>query len=288
MLRKNQFIARAAACCCGPIDVIEGLLPARRWRRGEARLQQLAHQSAQRFRRRFVGQRGGVDLGPVAQHGAEEVVGTGRELDRDALGARRLQRGAEQQLVHDQPGTLCQQLERGVGVRHARRPVVGKQQRAHHRSLVATRPRELGAACEQPGELARRGVHEHDLGTRRSIGDGLQEGRGRAARVDVADRQPARGEVRDLQRQGLDRIGQIHQCQLGRRARALGRIDDERVQLVFGEGRAQPLEHHAAEGDMRVRHHRHELDALAGEQAAQAVGLVQRHGLGIEVAHRRR
>ena len=56
---------------------------------------------------------------------------------------------------------------------------------------------------------------------------------------------------------------EVEQRHLAGRAGALGGVDHERVRAVLGEGGAQALEQHAAEGDVRVRDHRHEAQARA-------------------------
>jgi hypothetical protein len=112
---------------------------------------------------------------------------------------------------------------------------------------------------------------------RRGFDDGVKEGRGRTGRVDEADRQAARGHVGDTRRERLDALGQIEQGHLGMLARALAGIDDQRVLAVFGERRAEAFEHDAAERDVRVRDDRHQTHPRMREEAAQAIGLVERH-----------
>ena len=55
----------------------------------------------------------------------------------------------------------------------------------------------------------------------------------------------------------------------------LGGVDDQHLRAVRGEGGAQALQHHAAEGDMRIRDHRHEAHLGVREQGSQPMGLVE-------------
>ncbi len=123
-------------------------------------------------------------------------------------------------------------------------------------------------------------MDEDDVAARRGLGGTLEKAVRRAARIDEADRQAARRQVGDLRREPLDALAELDHRHLARRAGALGGIDDEDARAAFGEGGAQPLEHDAAEGDMRVGDDRHEARAGAGEHLAQAVGLVVSQGVG--------
>ena len=108
--------------------------------------------------------------GPVAQHRAEEAVGAGRQLRRRC--ARRAASSAPRRAAGrctSRPARWRQQLHRRVGVGHAVGPVVGEQR-------AGARPRRAGAALrEQPAQLGRAGVDEHDVGLRRGLGDRLQQ-----------------------------------------------------------------------------------------------------------------
>ena len=102
--------------------------------------------------------------------------------------------------------------------------------------------------------------------------------RRRAARVDMAQRQAARRQVRHLRRQRLDAGAQVQRRQLVRRRRAVGGVDHQRVQAHRAEHGGQPLEHHAGEGHVRVGDHGDEARPRAGEQPAQAMRLVGGRG----------
>ena len=58
---------------------------------------------------------------------------------------------------------------------------------------------------------------------------------------------------------------------------AMEGMEGSLIRAVFAEGGAEALEHDAAERDVRVRDDRHETNAGVREEAAQAVGLVERH-----------
>ncbi len=220
---------------------------------------------------------GRVDQQPVAQHRAEKIVGAQRDLHRDARSARRARTGAEHELVGAQVGACRQQLHRRVGMGHAARPVFGEQQRADRLGVG-----RVAAAREQAAELERRRMDQHDLAGRCGLDDGAQERRGRAGRIDIARRQAARGEVRDPLGQRLDAGGELEQRFVGGRCGLLGSVDHQRADTALGKSGAQAFEHQAAEADMRIRDHGHEVRLRVREQAPQPVGLV----VGRKTGHR--
>jgi hypothetical protein len=106
---------------------------------------------------------------------------------------------------------------------------------------------------------------------------GVDQSRGVAAGVDVGRGQATGGEVGHLRRQRLDAQGQVHRGQLGRRRAAGGGVDHQHLAALGGQCRGHAIQHDTAEGHVRVGHQRQHRAAAAGEQAAQAVGLVLRH-----------
>src|SRR6185369_6080556 len=78
---------------------------------------------------------GRIDPRPIAHDAPEEVVGARRQLGGDARRARRARRRREHQLGDGEARALGDQLHRRVGVGHARRPVLGEDDRA--RRVVA-------------------------------------------------------------------------------------------------------------------------------------------------------
>ena len=234
---------------------------------------------------------GRVDPGPVAQHAGEEVVGAAGQLGGDPLGARRLRRGAEQQLADDEAGALGEQLHRRVGMGHARRAVVGDDDRA--RQVGAGQGRvDAAPVREHAAQLAGGRMDDDDVAARRGFGGALEERARRSAGIDEADRQAARGEVGDLRRQPLDARAEIDHRHLAGRAGALAGVDDEDACAALGERGAEALEQDAAADDVRIRDDGNEAGAGAGEHLAQAGGLVvtrrDRHGIGAGESGRRR
>ena len=176
-------------------------------------------------------------------------------LRGDAFGARRLRRRAEQQVEHDQAGALRQQLHRRIGVGDA---VGGGLRRGRSGTAPRRHAAPLRLVREQAAQLGRAGVHEHDVAVRRRLGDALQEARGSSrADVDEAQRQAARGEVGDLRPTSRSMHAPRSTSAISPAlAGALGGIDDEARRAALGERGAEPLEQHAAEGDVRVARRR--------------------------------
>ena len=137
-------------------------------------------------------------------------------------------------------------------------PVLGEQ-----RSGTAPRPRPSRRGARTAGRARRAGVDEHDVACGAASAIACSKPLGRTGRIDEADRQAARRQVGNPLRQPLDALAEVDQRHLAGRAGALGGVDHERAGAALGEGGAQALEQHAAEGDVRVRDHRHEAQARA-------------------------
>ena len=101
------------------------------------------------------------------------------------------------------PARCGEQLHRRVGVGDARRPVLGEHDRARRSAPRAV----AGVAARTCGRARSRSRGPRRRRSRRRFRDALEEGARRAARIDEADRQAARGEVGELRRQRARRTG---------------------------------------------------------------------------------
>ena len=242
-LRENQL--RAAATARRSIVSGHRVVGRAARRRCRQRVAQLlaAPAGAARAVGASVASAGRVDLDPVAQHGAEEVVGAGRDLHRDALGARR----------------AAAQRRAAGRARPGRRaaPAASSRRRRASRWPGGRRPAAAGAAarCARTGGTGRR--RSRAPAPRRPAAPrrprACRKRRGRAVRVDEAQRQAARGEV-------ATPAATAARCTSARSSSAISRGAGARSAAsttsvcspCSREGGAQPLEHHAAERDVRV------------------------------------
>ena len=207
-----------------------------------------------------------VHLQPVTLGGTEEAVGALTQTLGNLRACPGARAGTHQQIVRHPARALHESFHGRVGVGQTGRVFIGEHQRAHVQTHAAL--------AQHAHQLAGRGMQQDHVHLRSRIGQGAHQRGTAALRIHMAQWQAAGGHVVHVVGQLFDAFGQVETGQLGRRAGALTRIDDQGLEAEAGEGGTQALQHHAAEHDLRVGNDGNETNHTAGEHLAQAMGLV--------------
>ena len=202
-----------------------------------------------------------------------EPVGAGGDAGGDALGARRVRRGAEQEVGDHQAGALSPAASstRRRGSRSAggrRRAGCGQTASASAASAGRRRARTCGRA------RARRrapGPRRSRAPLRRCAAGSCASSR--SSRRSAAAARAPRGTRPRGDSRSMHWPRSTSAISPASRARSEASTTSD-ADAVLGERGAQALEHHAAEGDVRIGDDRHEAHLRVREHLAQAGGLV--------------